>query len=162
MRKIVLATVGTAAIVFLTRESGAQDCDYFQENYRAYLQTCAAMDGCANKARMESMVAERCGSLRSPSATTRSSTAITPSPKPDPPALPAKSPYEGQACAYFTRDAIERTEMTTSLNYYAEGSHVCYQKVMYECRAKRWKSWGDCTRFQGWEKMQAEVLEKKP
>lgn len=158
MRKlIVIVPLVAAAAWSLAPAAHAEDCGYAKDNQQAYLVQCAASDGCAYKDQLARLVVDACGA---DSSTYRSPARDTSIPRPDPPQYrPSSDPYVGKGCQFFTRDAIERTERTISLNRYAEGARSCYNGVMYQCKGKRWTSLGQCTNFSRWRELLAETQE---
>jgi len=157
MRKLIGVTIIGVSAWSIVPAAHAEDCGYAKDNQQAYLAQCATSDGCAYKDQMARLVVDACGA---DSSASRSSSRDTSIPRPDPPqSRPSSDPYVGKGCSYFTRDSIERTERTISLNRYAEGAHSCYNGVMYQCKAKRWISLGQCTSFSRWRELLAEKQE---
>jgi hypothetical protein len=75
--------------------------------------------------------------------------------------LDPNADYTGESCQFFTLPARELypSGATKSLNYYADGSNVCYGGQMYICEKRRWKKGMQCSSYQDSWKYDAKRLE---
>jgi hypothetical protein len=141
------------------------DCGYSRNVLAQYLATCAQQDGCQYADKMKTLVAEACGE-RVAAENRPIATPVAPPPhavaEPDEPNSPERPPAEspttmpantpataslpphedhsGKPCRYFTgRPAVERDDQSVRMNYYEEGSTVCYGERYYACTNGRWR-----------------------
>lgn len=140
----------------------ASECAYYLQNFNAYLAACQTSDGCASRSQMKAMVDQQCGASEPPSS---SAANVRPSQRKNQAALttkrsPIKDDYTGQECSYFTRPMVERDDIAVRMNMYPNNARSCYQGKMYQCASRRWKSIGDCSQFENWQKLKAERQER--
>lgn len=63
-------------------------------------------------------------------------------------------------CPYFTRPEVESCDGVTRTNYYSNGTEICYQGYVYQCRLSSWTKRMACSEYPKYGLENAEKFER--
>ena len=166
-RHLVITFVVGVGLGAMVAPARSENCAFNRDLLVQYDRACkgGSSTACANIDKVQTIVKQSCGDRPSGNvgSVPSSGGAVAPSHSTASNAFDGKldaGQFAGKECSYFTRPAVESEDGVTRMNYYADGSSVCYQETFYQCTKRRWEVKGACSDFPASSQKGAEVLER--